>query len=311
MSKILQVLEMVLPVLIMIVLGSISKKKNWFDKNGLNGIKAVISKITIPVVLFLAFYSVEYSFKSIVLLVVMFTVCCLALGAGFLTKNLVGNGSQLMPFLLSGYEAGMLGYALFTLLVGAEKRFYFATVDLGQVLFVYTVFLAVLTAKTGGKPTVKSITKNMFTNPAFLGALSGMIFGITGLGKLILASPIENIFTNTLNFIAAPTAAMILIIVGYEISLSKKMLKPVIKTIALRLGVMAILLLLAITVIFAIIPFDKTLLIALIMMFALPAPFIIPLYANVESEGEYISTTLSANTLVTIALFIVLAFYVT
>lgn len=311
MSKVLQVLEMVLPVLIMIGLGSLCKKKGLFDKNGLNGIKAVISRITIPVVLFLAFFSVEYSVGSIVILVVMFAVCCLALGAGFLTKGLVGNGSALMPFLLSGYEAGMLGYALFTLLVGAENRFYLATVDLGQVLFVYTVFLALLTAKTGGKPTVKSITRNMFTNPAFLGAMLGILFGITGLGKLILSSPVGGIFSNSLNFISAPTAAMILIIVGYELSLNQKLLMPVIKTIALRLAVMGLLLLLAIAVIFAIIPFDKTLLLALIMMFSLPAPFIIPLYANVESEGEYISTTLSLNALVTIALFVVLAFFVT
>ena len=48
----------------------------------------------------------------------------------------------------------------------------------------------------------------------------------------------------------------------------------------------------------------------MILMFSLPAPFIIPLYANVESEADYISTTLSLNTVVTIAIFTILAFIV-
>ena len=42
---------------------------------------------------------------------------------------------------------------------------------------------------------------------------------------------------------------------------------------------------------------------------SLPAPFIIPLYADVESEGIYISTTLSMGTLVTILIFVGLSVY--
>ena len=62
-------------------------------------------------------------------------------------------------------------------------------------------------------------------------------------------------------------------------------------------------------VMFSILPFDKNLLMAMILLYSLPAPFIIPLYADVESEGIYISTTLSMNTLVTILIFIGLSVY--
>ena len=37
---------------------------------------------------------------------------------------------------------------------------------------------------------------------------------------------------------------------------------------------------------------------------SLPAPFIIPLYADLGKDGEYISTTLSMETIVSILLFI-------
>ena len=51
------------------------------------------------------------------------------------------------------------------------------------------------------------------------------------------------------------------------------------------------------------------LLVALMLGFMLPPPFIIPLYADVTGHGEYISTTLSISTLLSVAAFIGIAAY--
>ncbi len=109
--------------------------------------------------------------------------------------------------------------------------------------------------------------------------------------------------------ITLPTSGMILIIVGYELSLQKEVIVPVCKTIAFRILVMSILLAISAFVLFHILPFDKNLFMAMVLLFSLPAPFIIPLYADVDSEGIYISTTLSMHTLVTILIFIGLSVY--
>ena len=45
------------------------------------------------------------------------------------------------------------------------------------------------------------------------------------------------------------------------------------------------------------------------VLYALPAPFIIPIFANVGDDGEYISTTLSLHTLVTVLLFAAIVVY--
>ena len=76
-----------------------------------------------------------------------------------------------------------------------------------------------------------------------------------------------------------------------------------------RIFVMGILLAISAFVMFRIVPFDKNLFMAMILLFSLPAPFIIPLYADVDSEGIYISTTLSMHTLVTIFIFVGLSVY--
>ena len=308
MTQTLSVLEMVFPVILMISLGYLCRVKGFVSKEGLAGIKGVISNVTLPVVLFQAFYTTTYSFKSVLGFLTIFISCCLALAAGHLLRRLI-PGYKLMPYLLSGFEVGMLGYALYGLLVGTDKLSYLATLDIGQVLFAYTVYLTLLKNAAGEKPTVKNIIIDMFKNPAFRGVVLGMIVGITGLGSYIAASPAGGLFEKTIAMITAPTSGMILIIVGYELSLRKELIAPVAKTIALRIAVMGVLLCICAFIMFHIIPFDKNQFLAMLLLFSLPAPFIIPLYADVDSEGVYISTTLSMNTLVTVFIFILLSVY--
>ena len=308
MAQTLSVLEMVLPVVFMILIGYFCRVSGILTKDGLNGIKSVISNITLPVVLFKAFYATSYSLDSLLMFSVVFISCSLALGCGFLLNRFVPD-SKLMPYLLSGFEVGMLGYALYGLLAGSDQLSYMATVDLGQVLFVYTVYLTLLKNATGQKPSLGAMLKEMSKNPAFRGVVLGIIVGITGLGNLITTSPVGGIFTETIEIITIPTSSMILIIVGYELSMRKDLIGPVLKTLVFRMVVMGVLLCAATLIIFQIIPFDKQLFMALILLFSLPAPFIIPLYADVESEGIYISTTLSMGTLVTILIFVGLSIY--
>ncbi len=308
MQQIVSVLEMVLPVLIMIFLGYLCRTKGLVSKEGLSGIKGVISNITLPVVLFQAFYTTSYSAKSLLSFAIVFTSCCLALAAGHFLNRFVAN-SKLMPYLLSGFEVGMLGYALFGLLAGTDNLSYMATVDLGQVIFVYTIYLTLLKNAAGQKTNAKGIFFGMLKNPAFQGVAVGIIIGVTGLGSLIDGSAAGGIFRETIQMITLPTSGMILIIVGYELSVKKELIGPVVKTIALRILVMGLLLCLSALVMFSIVPFDKNLFTAMILLFSLPAPFIIPLYADVDAEGVYISTTLSMNTVVTILIFIGLSVY--
>lgn len=308
MQLIIPVLEMVLPVIVMLFLGYLCRVKNLVTKEGLAGIKSVISNITLPVVLFKAFYTTDYSLRSVLGFVIIFTSCILALLAGYALNRFVAQ-SKLMPYLLSGFEVGMLGYALYGLLAGTDKLSYMASVDLGQVLFVYTVYLTLLKNATGQKTNVKGILLSMIKNPAFQGVAIGIIVGITGLGGFISASPVGGIFEEVIEMITLPTAGMILIIVGYELSMRRDLIGPVVKTITFRVAVMAVLLCVSAFIMFSILPFDKNLFMAMVLLFSLPAPFIIPLYADVESEGVYISTTLSMNTLVTIFIFILLSVY--
>lgn len=306
---VIKILEMALPVLIMLGLGYFCKTKNIFDERGLQGLKSFISNITLPVVLFNAFLCAEYNVKIIVLFVLIYVGYLLAISAGFLL-NRIGKGySVFMPFLLASAEGGMLGYALYGLITGMQTEF--AAVDLGQTVFAYTAFLALLKMTDGKKVTVENLLGNMFSNKCFWGMMLGIICGVTGIGNMVLNSSVGGIVTAVINMIAAPTSAIVLLVVGYELNMKRKMMNKVCMTVVYRLVIMLVLLIGVSAIVMSVFGYDKQLQVALMVLYSLPAPFIIPMFADLGEDSEYVSTTLSVNTVITILLFVFIsAFYI-
>lgn len=299
----LQVFEMVAPVILMIGLGFLCRKRGYMNDQGLAGLKGVVGNITLPVVLFQAFFTADYSMRMLVVFLVVYASFGIALAVGFALRKWVSPYGKFMPFLLTSAEGGMLGYALYALIAGEENTSVFAMVDIGQTLFAYTVFMTGLKIIDGKKADAAGVLKEVVSNKACLGMLFGIVLGITGVGQWVLNSPVSGVVTSLIDFVTAPTAGMILIVVGCELSFEKTLVVPVIKTVLLRLAVLGVLLVMGSMVIFTIIPFDKQLFMALLLMYALPAPFIIPLFAEVGEDGAYISNTLSVGTLAAVAAF--------
>ncbi len=305
----LQITQMVLPVLAAMAIGFFCRRSGLLNAQGHAALKTVIGNITLPVVLFNAFLTAEYNAGLLLGFAVVFTACGIACAAGYALRPLVAPHGRFLPFLMSSFEVGMLGYALYGLLAGENGSLStLAMFDIGQTLFAYTVWLALLKVAGGERADVKGLLKNMFTNPAFCGMALGIVLGALGVGKWVLASPVSGIVTELMSFLSAPTACLILIVVGYELSLKVSLLRPVLTTVALRLAVMAALCAAAL-VVFRFLPFDKLTMAALLVLFSLPAPFIIPLFADVGDDAEYVSTSYSAQTLATMLCFVGIAVY--
>lgn len=305
---VLSILQMVLPVLAAIGLGALCRHKKLFGEEGLAGLKTIVGKITLPAVLFYAYFTAEYSGKIALTFVTVFIACVLGLAAGFFLRRFMKPFEKFLPFLLTEFEAGMLGYALFNLLYPGQTHI-FAMIDIGQTFCTFTVFLAVLKAVNGEKVSLKELGRNMITNVVLVCMILGAGLGVLGVGRLAMASAAGPVITELMQFLAAPTSMLILIIVGYELSLNKTLLSPVLKTAGLRLAVMLPLLALTALTVFAFIPFDKQLFAAMLLAFTLPAPFVLPLYADDAGHRAYISTSLSVQALVSVVLFMGVAAY--
>lgn len=301
-----EILSKVLPVLVMIALGRLCETKQIINDEQHAGLKAIVGDILLPVVLFQAFFTADYGKRMLLVFVLVFVGYGAALAAGYVLRRFVKPYGRFMPLLMTSAEGGMLGYALYALLCGADQTKTYAMVDIGQTVFAYTVFLTALKAAGGEKMTPNFIVKNIVTNKACIGMLSGIVLGALGVYRAIDGTAAGEIVSSLLSFITAPTSALILIIMGYQLHVSRQLLRPVLTTMGLRLGVLAVVCAVVSGILFAVIPFDKGLLLALMLQYTLPAPFIIPLYADLGDDAEYVSTTLSLGTVLAVLLFFLL-----
>lgn len=300
MDKVIAVIQTALPVFLALGLGMLCRSRSFLSREGVDALKKVVINLTLPFVLVNAFATAEYSAAALILPALMFGICCLALGLGFLAVRLFKIKGKLTAFLASGFEAGMLGYALFVLLFPNVRVSEFALPDIGQTLFVFTLYKILLS----GKRDFRAIGKDMVTTPILWAVAAGVLIGATGLYGKLETWGVSGVLNACTDFLSAPTGMIILLTVGYDLVLREIPWKKTAGVIAMRLGIMVICLGVAVVLNrFALggILFEG----AMLLMLILPPPYVIPVFADEPAERVQISSALSALTLVTIVLFAV------
>lgn len=298
MDKLIAMVETALPVFLALALGMLCRKKQFLTREGIDTLKKVVVNLTLPFVLLNAFATAEYSVAALILPVLMFGVCCLGLLVGFGTARLFKVKGRLSPFLASGFEAGMLGYALFALLFPDVSVSTFALPDIGQTLFVFTLYKILMS----GKRDLRAIGQDMVTTPILWAVFAGVLIGATGLYGKLQQWGVSGILDSATSFLSAPTGMIILLTVGYDLEPSRIPWKQTGGLIALRLVSMVVCLAVMIGL-------NRTVLNgmlfegAVVLMMILPPPYVIPVFADEPAERGQISSALSALTLLTMALF--------
>ena len=194
----------------------------------------------------------------------------------------------------------MLGFSLFALLFPGESASKFAMLMLGQEIFVFTLYNMLLTGKT----SPKAILNDFITSPTLIAVVLGLIVGATGLYDVFRGWGVSTILESVTSFISAPTGTIILFAVGYDLVIREIPWKKTGGLIAMRLviaGVMLGLLVLLNRTVLGGMIFEG----ALVMLFILPSPYVIPIFSDEPSERVQISSSLSALTLITMILFAV------
>ena len=101
MTEKMDVLEIVLPVLVMIILGMLCRKWKLLDQNGVNNMKTLVTNIMLPVAIFHALATAKYSGKIGTLVLIMFIMLLISFGVGFLLKRFMEEPyKKYLPFLV-------------------------------------------------------------------------------------------------------------------------------------------------------------------------------------------------------------------
>ena len=142
----MNVLEIVLPVLVMIVVGMLCRKWKILTRDGINNMKVLVTNVMLPVAIFHALATAEYNKETGILILIMFVMLVVSFGLGFFLKPfLKGTYQKYLPFMVSVYEGGLMAYPLYTSLCGSENLSRIAVLDIAGLLFIYG------NAGTGGK----------------------------------------------------------------------------------------------------------------------------------------------------------------
>jgi len=301
MQTLTTILQKALPVFVMLLLGMLCRKKNIISREGIGAMKTFAVNITLPAVMLSAFATAQYSRESMIVPLMIFAVCVLMLVLGRIGCRLLAVPGRLSPFLATGFEAGMLGYALFALLFADEPTSSFAIVDLGQVLFVFTLYKALLAGQGG----LRGVIREAIHAPTVWAIAAGIAIGASGLYSALIPSGLAGVLDAVTDFVSAPTSAVILLTIGFDLVPGEIRWRKTAKLAALRLGVSLIAFL-------AVVAVDRLLLGglmhigALALMFTLPPPYVLPVFADVEEERTDISSALSTLTLISLLLFVAL-----
>ena len=306
MSRIIEVLQTVLPVMVMLAIGMLCRSRKLISREGVNALKSVVVNIALPAVLLNAFAATRYTFMDVVVPLMMFLVCLAAWALGKVAGKALKLPSRFVPFLTTGFEAGMLGYALFTMLYGSEHTAEFARIDLGQVLFVFTLYKILLGLDGKQKADAGQLVREMVFSPIIIAIAAGVLLGATGLYRALVPSGVSGILDACTSFIAAPTSAIILLTIGYDLVLGDIPWASTGKVVALRFVIMMALRFAFVALLRLLWP-DAGLTAAINVMFILPPPFVLPVFADDADQRVYVSSALSVSTLVAIVGFAVLA----
>ena len=310
---IVDALARVVPVLLLFGLGAVLRRRGFFAEATVVDLRRFVLAVTLPSALFLTFLRVSLELRYLPIVVLVFTACVVMLLAGPGLARLVGVRSPFAGPLMTGFEAGMLGYALYGGVFGAENLYRFGIVDLGQVLFVFFVLATVLSRRaTGVTPGVRATVGAFLRTPVILAILAGVVGNLVGLGTLLDGSPLTSALLATLGLLGACTTPLIAVVIGYSTRLGRGALGLPSRTVAIRLAAwVALAVPFSAFIVLGVLGLDPLFAAAVMTMAILPPPFVIPLYMGsrpgAEAERDYVADTLSLGTVVTLVAFPVVA----
>lgn len=309
MEEITQIINRVLPILLLLLLGYWIRQKEFLREKTIDELRKVVVNIALPAVLFVSFLVVELKSSYFIIFLVLFFLCILLFLLGKALQKQFNISYSYFPYLTTGFEYGMLAVSLFGAAYGLEKIGYIAVVDLGHEIFIWFVFLPLLLIKRDGAQDTKEIVKTFISTPVVLAILASLFFNIIGLGNSLYQLPITGGILATLVFLSPLTIPLILIIVGYGVKIDKEGFKETIFVAAIRLAIMVPLaLVINIFLIRNGLALDKFFEIAIFTLLIMPPPFIIPLYTSEDlpsREKRYINNVLTMHTMVSVLIFLV------
>ena len=305
----MDVLQIVMPVLVMIILGMLCRKWKILTGEGVANMKVLVTNVMLPVAIFHALATAEYNKETGILILIMLIMLIVSFSLGFVLKPfLKGKYQRYLPFMVSVYEGGLMAYPLNTSLCGSENLSHVAVLDIAGLLFGFSIYMGMLgQVEDGGKIDVKKLFSSAIRTPAFIASVLGIIAGLSKIIIILLDSPFGSVYQSVENILTTSVTAIILLVVGYSMELNANLLKPCITTILLRMILQGVMMAGVLFAVHSLVGDSQIVNLAIITYMSSPATFSMQTFMKDEEGSAYVSTTNSMYCLVSILVYIILA----
>lgn len=305
----MDVLQIVMPVLVMIILGMLCHKWKILTGEGVANMKVLVTNVMLPVAIFHALATAEYNKETGILILIMLIMLIVSFSLGFVLKPfLKGKYQRYLPFMVSVYEGGLMAYPLYTSLCGSENLSHVAVLDIAGLLFGFSIYMGMLgQVEDGGKIDVKKLFSSAIRTPAFIASVLGIIAGLSKIIIILLDSPFGGVYQSVENILTTSVTAIILLVVGYSMELNANLLKPCITTILLRMILQGVMMAGVLFAVHSLVGDSQIVNLAIITYMSSPATFSMQTFMKDEEGSAYVSTTNSMYCLVSILVYIILA----
>lgn len=268
--------------------------------------KRLALNVGLPSALFLAFLDIQLERTFLYVALLVFAVCVGLWFYGRLWQRRLPAQGTYFPFMMTGFEYGMLGIGLFGTVFGLEKVGYIAVVDLGHEFFIWFVFLGLLLAKRDGRQGMGQLVRTFAATPVIGAIVLGLLLNIVGGGPWMQDTVLGQALQGTLSILAQITVPLILLIIGYGLVIDRRGLRQALQVAGLRLAVLVPGAYLIGRFVFSgwwgLAPLYQD---ALFTLVVLPPPFIVPLYIRSENTADlaYTHNILAVHTVISVCVF--------
>lgn len=300
------------PVFFMLGLGFVSRLKGWITPEQKAGANSIIFTILFPILIFnlLATAEIDASSLSIVGYVFAGLVVATIIGK-IVVPKLLPQYAHFAPYLLSVVEGGNVALPLYLSIVGTSSNT--VIFDLAGTAMCFIVLPVLVAREAAGESSIGDMIKSILLNPFVIAVILGLGLNFTGIYNVIMLSQFGPMLAGAISNATTPIVPVILFILGYDLTIDKDTLMPILKLMSVKIVYYA----LFIAGFFLLFPgkmADKTFMMAPIIYFMCPTgfglmPVIAPLYKD-EGDGAFTSAFVSLFMIVTLIVYTVVVVFI-
>lgn len=232
----MQTLRIIVPVFFMMLLGVMSRKYHWIGEAQNEGTKKIVFTVLFPIMIFHVLLTSRLSSRFLLMILFADLVWIMVYFIGKGVRGFTGKRfAHLSPYLLLTCEGGSVALPLYLTLAESTDAVNIISFDVAGILINFILLPILVLRQSSGKVETGALLRKIGRSSFLLAVILGSFFNLSGLYGLLMESPFGEVYTNTAEIVMEPIKGILLFTLGYDLTIRREMLKPLVRLALVRL----------------------------------------------------------------------------